>query len=70
MINRPDFIQTRNGADVSHVDSLVVPVKKAEQQFLAFIFQQSPYLLRAMEKTTLFIERKKDTHGRPGCKRP
>jgi|APIni6443716594_1056825.scaffolds.fasta_scaffold2078065_2 hypothetical protein len=59
MINRPDFVQTRNGADVSHVDSLVVPVKKAEQQFLAFIFQQSPYLLRAMEKYHTFYRTEK-----------
>ena len=59
MINRPDFVQTRNGADVSHVDSLVVPVKKAEQQFLAFILQQSPYLYWAMEKYHTFYRTEK-----------
>jgi hypothetical protein len=59
MIHRPDIAQTRNGADVSHVDSLVVPVKKVEQQFLTFILQQSPYLLGLWKKYHSFYRPEK-----------
>jgi hypothetical protein len=44
MIYRLVFAQTGSGGDVFQVDSLIVPVKKVKEQFLAFILQQSPYL--------------------------